>query len=33
MADDYGDIIRRTMRDLAEDDAKSKAAPRCESCG
>jgi hypothetical protein len=33
MSEDYGDIINRMMRDLAEDDASPKGAPRCEGCG
>ena len=33
MADDYGDIIGRMLRDLDEDDASPNKAPRCEGCG
>jgi len=33
MTDDYSDIIRRMMRDLAEDDASPNGAPRCDGCG
>jgi hypothetical protein len=33
MADDYGSIIRRMMRDLQEDDDSPNKAPRCEGCG
>ena len=33
MADDYGDIIRRMMRDLAEDDVNPNAEPGCEGGG
>jgi hypothetical protein len=33
MTDDYGDIIKRMMRDLAEDDVTGDRSPRCEGCG
>jgi hypothetical protein len=33
MSDDYGDIINRMMRDLAEDDDHPNKAPRCDGCG
>jgi hypothetical protein len=33
MADNYGDIIHRLMRQLEEDDAGPKGAPRCDGCG
>jgi hypothetical protein len=33
MTDDYGDIIHRMMRQLEEDDAGPKGAPRCDGCG
>jgi hypothetical protein len=33
MSDDYGDIIRRMMRDLQEDDDGPNKTPRCEGCG
>jgi hypothetical protein len=33
MNDDYGDIIKRMMRDLQEDDDNSNKGPRCEGCG
>jgi hypothetical protein len=33
MANDYGDIIRRMMRQLEEEDARPNGAPRCDGCG
>jgi hypothetical protein len=33
MADDYGDIIRRMLHDLEEDDVGPNGMPRCEGCG
>ncbi len=33
MADDYGDIIGRMMRDLQEDDNSPNEASRCDGCG
>lgn len=33
MADDYGDIIHRMMRQLEEEDATPNGAPRCDGCG
>jgi hypothetical protein len=33
MANDYGDIIRRMMRQLEEEDTRPNGAPRCDGCG
>jgi hypothetical protein len=33
MADDYGDIMHRMLRDLEEEDATPNGAPRCDGCG
>ena len=33
MADDYGDIIRRMLRDLEEEDATPKARPAAMGAG
>jgi hypothetical protein len=33
MTDDYGDIIKRMMRDLQEDDDHPNNVLRCEGCG
>jgi hypothetical protein len=33
MNDDYGDIIKRMMHDLQEDDDSPNQGPRCEGCG
>jgi len=32
-SDDYGAIIERMMRDLAQDDATGDHSPRCDGCG
>jgi hypothetical protein len=32
-SDEMGDIIKRMMRDLQEDDDNPNKAPRCEGCG
>jgi hypothetical protein len=31
--DEMGDIIKRMMRDMAEDDASGDRPPRCDGCG
>jgi len=33
MTNDNGDIIKRMMRDLDEDNVDSNGMPRCEGCG
>jgi hypothetical protein len=33
MADDYGDIMHRMLRDLEEEDATPNGAPLCDGCG
>jgi hypothetical protein len=33
MANGYGDIIRRIMRQLEEEDTRPNGAPRCDGCG
>jgi hypothetical protein len=33
VAEEYGDFIKRTMRDRDDDDASQSDVPRCEGCG
>ena len=33
MANNYGDIVRRMMRQLEEEDTRPNGAPRCDGCG
>jgi hypothetical protein len=33
MTEEYGNIIKRMMRDLEEENSNSTGAPRCEGCG
>ena len=33
MTDEYGDIIKRMIRDFEEENSSSTGMPRCEGCG